>query len=45
MDFSSAKGLPSKWAANTEKKGGAAVASSGLKHGGPRIFVEGRAKL
>ncbi len=45
MGFSRCKGLPSKWAANTGKKGGAAVACSGLKRGEPRIFVEGHAKL
>src|SRR5262245_9403935 len=27
------------------KWGGAAVASSGLKHGAPRVLVEGRAKM
>ena len=35
----------SKGISRLENRGGAAVASSGLKHGAPRNLVEGRVKL
>src|SRR6516164_2060620 len=37
--------LQSKWAARMEKRGGSAMASSGLKHGGPGVPAKGRGKL
>src|ERR1700745_1603373 len=34
-----------EWVRSMWRRGGAAVASSGLKHGAPRDLAEGRAKL
>src|SRR5258705_8307321 len=37
--------VQSKWPRSMWRRDGAAVASSGLKHGAPRDLAEGRAKL
>src|SRR5260370_33050533 len=39
------KGAPEQVGREHGEKGGAAVGSSGLKHGEPRILMEGRGKL